>query len=65
VLSKKHIIKQKQLTHTLQEKKVLFCIKFPFTVYLAFSYKDNDFIYFGMPFINGGELFTHLRKFVF
>lgn len=62
MLFKAAIIKQKQLEHTLYEKKILCSVRFPFTVYAKFTCKDNDFIYFGMPFINGGEMFIHLRK---
>lgn len=46
----------------MNEKQVLFACRFPFMLGLVFSRKDNDFLYLGLPFINGGELFTYHRK---
>ncbi|CAK1603462.1 unnamed protein product [Parnassius mnemosyne] len=62
VLDKEKIIKLKQVEHTLSEKRVLEAIRFPFTVSMEFSFKDNSYIYFVMPFVSGGEMFTHLRR---
>lgn len=62
VLEKENIVKMKQVEHTLYEKRVLEAIRFPFTVSMEFSFKDNSYIYFIMPFVPGGEMFTHLRR---
>lgn len=62
VLQKEKIIKMKQVEHTLYEKRILEAIRFPFTVSMECSFKDNSYIYFIMPFVPGGEMFTHLRK---
>lgn len=62
VLEKARIIKTKQVDHTLYEKRILEAIRFPFTVSMECSYKDNSYIYFVMPFVPGGEMFTHLRR---
>jgi protein kinase A len=62
IISKDKIVRSKQIPHALSEKKVLKALNFPFVVKLEFSYKDNSFLYFGLPFVNGGEMFTHLRK---
>lgn len=62
VLEKEKIIKMKQVDHTLYEKRILEAIRFPFTVSMEFSFKDNSYIYFIMPFVPGGEMFSHLRK---
>ncbi|CAH3844545.1 cAMP-dependent protein kinase catalytic subunit 1-like [Pieris brassicae] len=62
VLEKERIIKMKQVDHTLYEKRILEAIRFPFTVSMETSFKDNSYIYFVMPFVPGGEMFTHLRK---
>lgn len=61
IIAKELLIKSKQVNHTLNEKQILRAIKFPFVVCLEFSMKDNSYLYFGMPFINGGEMFSHLR----
>ncbi|XP_053692450.1 cAMP-dependent protein kinase catalytic subunit beta-like [Sabethes cyaneus] len=62
VLSKEKIVRLKQLTHTLNEKRILQSVDFPFLVNLECCYKDNSFIYLAMPFISGGEMFSLLRK---
>jgi protein kinase A len=62
IQEKAKIIRSRQVKNTLNEKKILRSISFPFVVNMAFSLKDNSYLYFGMPFINGGEMFTHLRK---
>lgn len=64
VMEKMRIVKLKQVEHTLYEKKILESAKFPFLISLEFSFKDNSYIYLLMPFVNGGEMFTHLRKYV-
>lgn len=63
LLDKQKIVKLKQVDHTMSEKKILQAVRFPFLIHLKFSFKDNDYLYLGMPFINGGEMFSHLRKF--
>ncbi|XP_049821940.1 cAMP-dependent protein kinase catalytic subunit 1 isoform X1 [Aethina tumida] len=62
VLSKQQLIRTKQVEHTLYEKKMLMSLHFPFIISMDACFKDNGYIYFVMPFINGGEMFTHLRK---
>ncbi|XP_047545301.1 cAMP-dependent protein kinase catalytic subunit 1-like [Vanessa atalanta] len=62
VLEKEKVIKMKQVDHTLYEKRILEAIRFPFTVSMEFSFKDNSYIYFVMPFVPGGEMFSHLRR---
>lgn len=62
VLDKTQIIKMKQVEHTLYEKNILEALNYPFVVTMGFSFKDNSYIYFILPFINGGEMFTHLRR---
>lgn len=62
ILSKDQIVKTKQVSHVHSEKRVLRCIRFPFLIHLEFSAKDFDYLYLGLPFVNGGELFTYHRK---
>lgn len=62
-LSKEKVVKNKQISHTLHEKRVLTSIDFPFLVSLENSFKDNTTLYLMLPFINGGEMFTLLRKY--
>lgn len=62
MLEKEKLIKLKQVEHSLYEKKILNSLNFPFVVYLKYFIKDNVYLYFILPFIAGGEMFTHLRR---
>ncbi|XP_008210300.1 cAMP-dependent protein kinase catalytic subunit beta [Nasonia vitripennis] len=62
ILDKSKIVKMKQVEPTHNEKHILWSIRFPFVVYLEYCFKDNSYIYMVLPFINGGEMFSHLRK---
>lgn len=65
-LDKDHLVKQNMVEQTLTEKKILQAADCSFVTQLLFSWKDNDFIYFFMPFIGGGDMLTFLisqRKF--
>lgn len=62
VLEKHQILKMKQLEHTLNEKRILQSTDFPFIIHMDYFLKDNVYLYFVMPYIAGGEMFSHLRK---
>ncbi|KAL5965700.1 cAMP-dependent protein kinase catalytic subunit alpha, partial [Taenia solium] len=62
ILQKAKIVKLKQVEHTLNEKKILSCINFPFIVALKTFFKDNSNLYMALEFINGGELFSLIRR---
>jgi len=62
ILDKQKIVKLKQVDHTMNEKKILAAITFPFCVGLKFHFKDTSNLYMLMEFVNGGEMFSHLRK---
>lgn len=60
--SKEFFIKHKQVTHAVFERRILTSVDFPFLVKLFFVFKDNDSLYFGMEYLVGGELFTHMKN---
>ena len=62
VLKKAEIIRLKQVEHTLNEKQLLSMIHHPFIVNLYGSFKDSTNLYMVMEYVQGGELFTHLRR---
>lgn len=62
LLEKSRIIKKKQVNHTINERKVLQAFNHPFMIYSVCSFQDNSFLYIVLPFVEGGEMFTHLRK---
>lgn len=62
MLEKEKIVKLKQIEHSLYEKKILNGLNFPFVIYLKYFFKDNVYLYYILPYIVGGEMFSHLRK---
>ena len=62
-LKKDILIEQEQIENTLLEKKILQTIDYPLLCCLVFCFQTEERIYFVMPFLSGGELFQHLRKF--
>ena len=62
VLRKEAIIQRKQVAHTKAEKTILQKIQHPFIVRLYFAFQTKDKLYMILDYINGGELFYHLKK---
>ena len=62
ILSKERIIKQKQVEHTINEKDILYSSNHPNILKLFFVFKDNSYLYFGIQYAIGGDLYGYLRK---
>ncbi len=62
IMKKEHVIAKNQVTHTKDEKSVLQKIKHPFIVNLHFAFQTPDKLYLILDYVNGGELFFHLKK---
>ena len=62
ILKKIKIIKFKQVDHILNELKILSLIDHPFLVKFNGFTQDPQYLYIIIELINGGEMFSYLRK---
>eukprot|EP01113_Clastostelium_recurvatum_P044421 TRINITY_DN74_c0_g1_i2.p1 TRINITY_DN74_c0_g1~~TRINITY_DN74_c0_g1_i2.p1 ORF type:complete len:402 (-),score=118.55 TRINITY_DN74_c0_g1_i2:66-1271(-) len=62
VLRKDAIIARKQVTHTKSEKAILQAVQHPFIVQLHYAFQTREKLYMVLDYVNGGELFFHLKK---
>ena len=62
VLKKAQVVKMKQIEHTNDERRMLQRCKHPFLITLWGTWQDSRNLYMVMDFIEGGELFSLLRK---
>jgi protein kinase A len=61
LLCKEKLVKQNQIEHTMNEKQILFACKHPNIVKVYFLFKDNSYLYFGIQYVVGGDLYLHLK----
>ncbi|KAI1191155.1 Pkinase-domain-containing protein [Nemania serpens] len=62
VLKKAQVVKMKQVEHTNDERRMLGEVKHPFLITLWGTFQDTRNLYMVMDFVEGGELFSLLRK---
>ena len=62
VLKKAQVVRMKQVEHTNDERKMLSEVKNPFLITLWGTFQDARNLYMVMDFVEGGELFSLLRK---
>jgi len=62
ILNKKRLEESDQLEHIKTERAVLQYVEHPFLVRLVYAFQNAEKLYMVMDFINGGELFFHLKK---
>ncbi|KAK3897088.1 hypothetical protein C8A05DRAFT_48161 [Staphylotrichum tortipilum] len=62
VLKKAQVVKMKQVEHTNDERKMLGEVKHPFLITLWGTFQDAKNLYMVMDFVEGGELFSLLRR---
>lgn len=61
-LNKHTIYKLKQVEHTNDERRMLSLVSYPFIVRLWGTFQDSQNVFMVMDYIEGGELFSLLRK---
>ncbi|CEP64447.1 cAMP-dependent protein kinase catalytic subunit TPK3 LALA0_S11e04302g [Lachancea lanzarotensis] len=62
VLKKKTIVKLKQVEHTNDERRMLSVVAHPFIIRMWGTFQDHQQVFMIMDYIEGGELFSLLRK---
>lgn len=62
IMKKSEVIRLKQVEHIKAETGILAQIEHPFIVNLLATFQDETRLFLLLEFINGGELFSHLRK---
>jgi serine/threonine protein kinase len=63
-ITKRHIFEYEQEFHTITERTVLATVPHPFIPKLHYAFQTIHKLYMVLDYANGGELFTHLRRFV-
>ncbi|CAK1551892.1 unnamed protein product [Leptosia nina] len=63
VVEKKVVVERRHVKHLILEKKILDSVHFPFVISLDIAFKDNIYLYFILPYVAGGELFTYIQKY--
>jgi len=62
VLRKEAIIARKQVAHTMAERNILQRVQHPFIVTLHYAFQTEAKLYMVLDYVNGGELFFHLKN---
>lgn len=62
VLKKQTIVKLKQVEHTNDERRMLSVVSHPFLIRMWGTFQDAEQVFMVMDYIEGGELFSLLRK---
>mmetsp|Transcript_74632 Transcript_74632/g.199076 ORF Transcript_74632/g.199076 Transcript_74632/m.199076 type:complete len:367 (-) Transcript_74632:136-1236(-) len=62
ILKKSEIIRLKQVDHMKAERQILRMVSHPFLVNMLTVFQDEKRIFLLLEYVNGGELFSYLRK---
>lgn len=61
ILRKKELLERNQVEHTQAERRILEEMDHPFLVKLRFAFQTPAKLYMVLDYLNGGELFFHLK----
>mmetsp|Transcript_54575 Transcript_54575/g.143704 ORF Transcript_54575/g.143704 Transcript_54575/m.143704 type:complete len:363 (+) Transcript_54575:131-1219(+) len=62
IMRKCEVIRLKQVEHVKAERHILAMVEHPFVVNLLTTFQDDKRLFMLMEFVNGGELFSYLRR---
>lgn len=61
-MSKKELIKSKSVKNVFRERIILGQINHPYIVGLKFAFQDEEYAFFVMDYVQGGDLKAVLKK---
>ena len=61
IIKKKQVIDSKQADHVANEIKILYNLSHPNIINFSDFTQDEKCLYMAFEFVNGGDLFSHLR----
>ena len=62
VLHKDAVLQRNQMEHTKAERHILQAVQHPFLVGLRYAFQNEAKLYMVLDYLNGGELFFHLKQ---
>ena len=62
IIKKQYLVETNNVSHILNERRILQMIQCPFIVNLKFSFQNKEKIFLAFDYHPGGELFFHLQK---
>eukprot|EP00916_Digyalum_oweni_P001797 GHVL01003462.1.p1 GENE.GHVL01003462.1~~GHVL01003462.1.p1 ORF type:complete len:307 (-),score=20.58 GHVL01003462.1:164-1084(-) len=62
ILKKSEVIRLKQVEHVKDEREILSTVEHPFVINMLASFQDEKRLFILMEYVNGGELFSYLRR---
>ncbi|KAA8537649.1 hypothetical protein F0562_027257 [Nyssa sinensis] len=62
VLKKLDMIRKNDIERILAERNILITVRNPFVVRFFYSFTSRDYLYLVMEYLNGGDLYSLLRK---
>lgn len=61
-MKKKNFNVNSKVEHAIIERNILLKSEHPFVVKLRYAFQDDTRLYFCIDYVQGGELFTYLKK---
>ena len=62
MLKKADILRLKQVDHIKSEVRILALIEHPFIVNMAGHFQNDQALFMVIEYVQGGELYSHLRR---
>lgn len=63
MMSKREVLRLKQLEHVFSEKTILLSCSHPFIIHLHSTFQNQKYLFMLLEYGSGGELFSYLKKY--